>query len=159
LEASTGIEPVWTDLQSREPSNKNNRIGENPYQDKCGTAGERDTSHLTTKNAASAATDNGAKCNTKAYNSRKDTTPKRGRSAMAMYGKPDHKRVAKSLGYVLNQGTTSAWHGLTIILMARLTDAERAALAFATLNSLSDDQAYMTASVALFGVLDAEVLV
>ncbi|WIY23699.1 hypothetical protein [Parasedimentitalea psychrophila] len=40
--------------------------------------------------------------------------------------------------------------------MARLTDAERASLAFATLNSLSEKHAYMTASAALFGTLYGE---
>ena len=78
-------------------------------------------------------------------------TPKRGKSAMSLYAKDSHKRAAKSLGFALTLGTESAWHSLTIILMARLTEAERAQLAFATLNSLSENHAYMTASAALFG--------
>ncbi|PCJ08756.1 MAG: hypothetical protein COB16_06590 [Rhodobacteraceae bacterium] len=70
---------------------------------------------------------------------------------MSLYAKDSHKRAAKSLGFALTLGTESAWHSLTIILMARLTEAERAQLAFATLNSLSENHAYMTASAALFG--------
>jgi hypothetical protein len=45
-----------------------------------------------------------------------------------------------------------------LILMARLTKAERAALAYSALISLDDDTAYRTASAALFGVMDGEVL-
>ena len=77
---------------------------------------------------------------------------------MSKYAKDAHKRVARGLGCVLTLGTESAWHGLTIILMARLSKAERASLAFAALNSLSEDHAYMTASVALFGTLHGEVV-
>ncbi|MGR3661518.1 MAG: hypothetical protein ACU0CA_10105 [Paracoccaceae bacterium] len=80
-------------------------------------------------------------------------SPKRGRSATAMYGKPEHKRVAKSLGFVLNQGKPSDWHGFTIILLARATEAEIAALAYSALQALSHNTGYMTASVALFGTL------
>jgi hypothetical protein len=54
------------------------------------------------------------------------------------------------LGYVLTLGTESGWHELTIILMARLIEAECASLAVANVNSLSEDHAYMTASAALF---------
>jgi len=75
---------------------------------------------------------------------------------MSMFAKGNHKRVAKAIGFALMLGTESAWHGLTIILMARLTDAERSSLAFATLNSLSEKHAYMTASAALFGTLYGE---
>jgi hypothetical protein len=77
---------------------------------------------------------------------------------MSKWDKDAHKRVAKSLGYVLTQDSEAAWRDLTIVLMARLTEAERAALAFATLNSLPEDHAYLTASVALYGVLNGEVL-
>ncbi|WIY23738.1 hypothetical protein [Parasedimentitalea psychrophila] len=70
---------------------------------------------------------------------------------MSLYAKDRHKKTAKGLGFALTLGTESAWHSLTITLMARLTEAERAALAFATLNSLSESHAYMTASAALFG--------
>lgn len=65
-------------------------------------------------------------------------TPKRRRSAMSLYGKGAHNRVAKTIDYVLNQGTEAAWIGLIIALMARRTNVERAALAFATLQSLDD---------------------
>ena len=77
---------------------------------------------------------------------------------MSEFAKDRHKRIAKNLGCVLTMGTESAWHELTIILMARLTEAERASLAFATLNSLSEDHAYMTASAALFGTLHGEAV-
>jgi hypothetical protein len=49
---------------------------------------------------------------------------------------------------VLTLGTTAAWHGLTIVLMARLTDEERVALAYAALMALSDEHASAVAEVA-----------
>lgn len=116
------------------------------------------TADLTKKNAASEATDNDVNTIEKGSYLPANTTPKRGRSAMSKWGKPGHKSIAKSLGYALTVGTEAAWRGFTIILLARLTEHERAALAFATLNSLDHNNAYMTASVALFGVLDGEVL-
>ena len=70
---------------------------------------------------------------------------------MSLHAKDRHKKAAKGLGFALTLGNESAWHGLTVILMARLSEAERASLAFATLNSLSENHAYMTASAALFG--------
>lgn len=77
---------------------------------------------------------------------------------MSKYGKVDHKRAAKMLGYTLALGDEAAWHGFTIVLLARLTERERAALAFAVLNSLDHNNAYKTASVALFGTLGGEVV-
>jgi hypothetical protein len=62
------------------------------------------------------------------------------------------------LGYALTLGDEAAWHSMTIVLMAKLTDRERAALAYAALNSLDEDTAHMTASVVLFGILDGEAL-
>ena len=43
LEAGTGIEPVFTDLQSNIFQSKNNALGQNSYQDKAGTPSEHDT--------------------------------------------------------------------------------------------------------------------
>ena len=42
--------------------------------------------------------------------------------------------------------------------MARLTNHERAAIAYSALRSLSDNDAYLTASLAIFGVLRGEVV-
>lgn len=75
---------------------------------------------------------------------------------MSMFAKDNHKRIAKAMGFALTLGTESAWHGLTIVLMSRMTDAERASLAFATLKSLSEKHAYMAASAALFGTMYGE---
>jgi len=67
------------------------------------------------------------------------------------------KRVAKAIGYALTLGTSSAWDGLSLILLARLTKRERAALAYSALVSLDDETAYQTASAAVFGVVNGEV--
>ena len=60
--------------------------------------------------------------------------------------------------YALTLGTADAWHGAAFVFTARLTDQERAALAYAALRSLNHDIAYMTASAVLFGTLKGEVL-
>ncbi|WP_370049322.1 MULTISPECIES: hypothetical protein [Salipiger] len=80
------------------------------------------------------------------------------RSTMSLYAKGAHKRVARMLGFALTLGDEAGWHGFHTVLKARLTREERAALAFAALKSLDEDTAYLTASVALFDVLDGEAL-
>jgi len=53
------------------------------------------------------------------------------------------------LGYCLTLGTANAWAGFSTVAAARLSDTERAALGFASLQSLSPDFAEMTAAAAL----------
>ena len=63
LEVSTGIEPVYTDLQSNAFPNEINTQGPKKYQDKAGTGREPDTSaqsDLTNENPGAAATATGA---------------------------------------------------------------------------------------------------
>lgn len=102
----------------------------------------------TKENAASSAKDSGVKSAYEAAKLPAQDTPKRGRSAMSKWAKSEHKKVARCIGYALTLGDEAAWHGLTIVLMARLSDEERAALAFAALMSLSDDHASAVAEVA-----------
>ena len=63
---------------------------------------------------------------------------------------PAHKLMSRMLGYCLTLDTAEAWSGFRIIAAARLSETERAALAFSALNSLDPDHAEMTA-VASFG--------
>ncbi|AZV79028.1 hypothetical protein EBB79_14890 [Parasedimentitalea marina] len=149
---------MYTDLQSTAFFNKNNAVRSNSYQDIGRTPSERDTptfgttSHnLTNEDTGSSATVTGVNQDKKTASFRRNKAAKRVKSAMSLYAKDSHKRVAKGLGFALTLGTESAWHGMTILLMARLSEAERASLAFATLNSLLENHAYMTASAALFG--------
>lgn len=53
------------------------------------------------------------------------------------------------LGYALTLGDTRTWWGLARVLTARLTMAERGALAFAALHSLDPDARAEVAEVAL----------
>ncbi len=53
------------------------------------------------------------------------------------------------LGYCLTLGTADAWSDFSTVAMARLSEVERAALAFSTLNSLDAEQAELTASAAI----------
>lgn len=72
---------------------------------------------------------------------------------------PDNiKRVSRSLGYALWLNTSDAWVGFAVVLSARLTSHQRAALAYAALRSLDDETAYKTASAALFGTFDADAV-
>ncbi len=65
---------------------------------------------------------------------------------------PDNiKRVSRSVGYALLLDTFEDWDGLSLILRARLSDRQRAALAFMALNSLDQDDATLTAETALSG--------
>ena len=97
---------------------------------------------------------NGVNLDNKARHYHGDDTLKTRRDAMSLYGKGGHKGVSKLLGYALTLGTSDAWWGLVPVLTARLTEAERVSLAYMALKSLDEDTAYLTASVALFGVLN-----
>ncbi len=59
------------------------------------------------------------------------------------------KRVSRCLGYVLWLDDAESWFGLSVILRARLTDEQRAALAFQVLRSLDYDLACMTVDAVL----------
>ena len=60
-----------------------------------------------------------------------------------------HRRVLRALEGVLIDGTSRAWHGMTLVLMARLSVPERASLAFASLQALPPEIGQMTAEAAL----------
>jgi len=67
-----------------------------------------------------------------------DNRPK-SRSALSLYAKDGHRRAARSFGYALTLGTSDAWLDFATIIGARLTDQERAGLAYAALRSLDDE--------------------
>lgn len=48
------------------------------------------------------------------------------------------KRASRAFGYAVWLDTPDNWHGLTIVLTARLTVEQRGALAWATLRALPD---------------------
>ncbi|MGR3792625.1 hypothetical protein [Vannielia sp. SX4] len=70
---------------------------------------------------------------------------------MSVYSKPGHKRTARMLGYALTIGTSTGWSGFVTVASAWLTDAERAALAFSSLKSLSPGTALDTFNAAFAG--------
>lgn len=77
---------------------------------------------------------------------------------MATYLKHGHIRTGRAISFALRLGNKKAWDDLVIVLMVRLSKEERAALAHSALISLDEDTAYRAASVALFGVLNWEVV-
>ena len=62
------------------------------------------------------------------------------------YFAPAHALMCRMLGYCLTLETPDAWKGFSFVASLRLTPNERAALAFAALNSLEPDEAEMTAA-------------
>lgn len=110
------------------------------------------------ENAATVAPCDGVQKHKKRDISCGNTSPKTQSNAMSLYAKETHIRLSKAIGFALTLGTSKAWEGLSLILVARLSKAERAALAYSALISLDDETAYRTASVALFGVMNGEAL-
>lgn len=90
-----------------------------------------------------------AKLDVKAHCFRGEDTAKPSANAMMKFAKPEHKRMSRTLGYALTLGTFDAWAGFTAVAAARMSDTERASLAFAALNSLDLDQAEMVAAAVI----------
>ncbi|KQI67601.1 hypothetical protein AN189_14920 [Loktanella sp. 3ANDIMAR09] len=123
MEASTGIEPVYTDLQSSLYSSSIKGLAPKTYQDKGSTKPEPDTAPIRPS----------------------------ARTNFGKTGKPRHKRAARSIAYALTQQSPDAYACLPIIFRARLDQIERAMIAWAALTSLDCDTAQEVASVALKG--------
>lgn len=71
---------------------------------------------------------------------------------------PDaYKRVARAVGYSLLLTDADAWHGLTVVLTARLTPQERAAMAWAVLRSLTPEQVVDVAQAVLLNGVGAPI--
>ncbi|TRD22085.1 hypothetical protein [Palleronia caenipelagi] len=71
------------------------------------------------------------------------------RPTFAKAMEPRHLKAVRMLGYCVALGDAAAWLGLSIVLAARLTARERAALAYAALTSMDPGQAEATAAAAL----------
>ncbi|WP_071674400.1 hypothetical protein [Nioella nitratireducens] len=74
---------------------------------------------------------------------------RRATSSLSHYIKPEHKRMARALGYCLTLGTIEAWMNFRLLSAARLSETERAGLAFAALTTLAQDKAEATAAAAI----------
>lgn len=70
-------------------------------------------------------------------------------SSLGRYIKPEHKRMSRTLGYCLALGTADAWDGFSFVAAVRLSETERASLAFAALNALELDNAELTAAASI----------
>lgn len=60
---------------------------------------------------------------------------------MCELAKPGHKRAARMLGFAFALGNFEGWAGAALVLRAHLAATERAALAWAALRSLEDEDA------------------
>ncbi|WP_282129523.1 hypothetical protein, partial [Roseobacter litoralis] len=74
---------------------------------------------------------------------RKNTSNKPS-NAMSLYAKDAHKAVARVVGYVLTLGDTGIFMALSDVMALRLDSHERAAIAFASLRSMNEDDAVKT---------------
>lgn len=72
-----------------------------------------------------------------------------GRSAMSMWARPQHKAVARTVGYALTLGSSDAWVRASQVIHGRLAVDERAALAWASLITLEPDDAALIAQAAV----------
>ncbi len=120
MEASIGIEPIFTDLQSNRFLHKINAQTLEQYQDKPKTYREPDTSTSPGSDFACC-----------------DLTKER------------HKRISRMLCHCLTLQTAEDWRSFSFFAKVRLTVAERASLAYAALNSLDRLEAEMTAAAAI----------
>ncbi|MGC9370310.1 MAG: hypothetical protein ACP5DX_12285 [Paracoccaceae bacterium] len=109
------------DCKSRLFPGQNKDFTENRYQDKARTQGEPDNS----------------------------ANPRKSRGSFGQRIRPEYKSMSRMLGYCLTLGTADAWSGFTFVAAARLSEAKRAALAFASLNSLEPEHAEMTAAASI----------
>ena len=69
-------------------------------------------------------------------------------SAMSKHANPSHKAASRSLGYALTLNDRQAWATFCLTVFRKLTAHERAALAYAALMSLNEDQAQIVAEAA-----------
>lgn len=68
-----------------------------------------------------------------------DKAKSKGDSILSSYMKPNHKRMSRMLGYTLTLGNVEAWAGFRFVSMVRMTEAERACLAWFSLSSLEPE--------------------
>lgn len=70
----------------------------------------------------------------------------------------DHASVQRGIGHALTLGNQASWDDLAYLMALRLSPAERVGMLWAAVQSLDDNAAYMTVSLALFGVMGGEVV-
>jgi hypothetical protein len=63
--------------------------------------------------------------------------------------KPEHKRMSRMLGYTLMLGTPEAWAAFRFVAGVRLSEGERAMMAYFTLTALRPENADLTACTAI----------
>lgn len=68
---------------------------------------------------------------------------------------PRHKQAVRALAHTLFLGESRHWPGLALVLAARLTETERALLAFAALRSLDPEPRALAFAMAHRGTPDA----
>lgn len=66
--------------------------------------------------------------------------------------KPGHKRLSRMLGVTLLLDTVEAWAGFRFVTMVRMSEGQRAMLAYFALTSLAPENAERTAAEALGAV-------
>ena len=67
-----------------------------------------------------------------------------------------YQATAAALKYALILGDENGWAGLSLVIFARLTRQEKAALAYATLCTMPDNAIRDVADLAIFGNLEED---
>ena len=67
-----------------------------------------------------------------------------------------HARASRMLNYALTLGDQQTWIEAAAVWAARLTSAERSALAFAALKSLNSEHAALAVNAAITGTVHTE---
>ncbi|AZQ66960.1 hypothetical protein EF888_07310 [Silicimonas algicola] len=78
-------------------------------------------------------------------------------STLSRHMKPAHKAASRALGYALTLDDMEGWEAFSALIEARLSERERAGLAFAALRSQSETHAAWTAEAAVNDVAPPEV--
>lgn len=95
------------------------------------------------ENAPSVAAEQGVKLAYETSQLRKDDTANGPASAMSKWGNPAHEAIVREIGCALTLGDEADLDGLSIVLMARASEKERADFAFAFLRRLPPEVADM----------------
>ncbi|MCA3487245.1 MAG: hypothetical protein IOC98_00360 [Rhodobacter sp.] len=85
---------------------------------------------------------------------RTDTKRKTRPSAIRDFASDRHKRATRMIGFGLIADSPHVWADVADVLAIRLTDLERAALAFAALVSLDSPSRQLTFRAAEWGIAD-----
>lgn len=85
----------------------------------------------------------------KQYRNLVTSSNRKSNGTLARFMKPQHMRMSRMLGYTLTLGTPEAWAGFRYVAGVRLSEGERAMMAYFALTALRPENADLTACTAI----------